>query len=98
MKLFGIKALTLALSLSLAPMALAETAASGTNQLSQETMRPGHPRPRPPRRALWECASRNLRGQHFVARDRIRQWAQQRAQDKCMRNSRVCRPLGCRAF
>lgn len=94
---FNIKALTLALSLSLAPLAIADTTTSSSVVASQE-MHPERPRPRQPRYSFWECASRNLRGQHFVARDRIRQWAEQRAQNKCLRQSLTCRSIGCRPF
>lgn len=82
MKSLSLKLFAIVFALSLAPTAFAADPSS-------------HPRPRPPRQALWECATRNMRGEHFYGLDPIRQWAQQRAQNKCQRRSYACRSLGC---
>jgi hypothetical protein len=82
MKSLGPKILALLFAVSLAPAAMAADPESRT-------------RPRPPRQALWECVTRNVRGDRFYAIDPIRNWAQARAQNKCQRRSYACRALGC---
>ncbi len=82
MKILSLKLFFFLFRLSLAPAAFATDPTS-------------HPRPRPPRQALWECMSRNMRGERFYGLDPIREWSQGRAQNKCQRRSYACRPLSC---
>jgi hypothetical protein len=83
MKSFAQKTLAFAFVLGLAPLALATPSDDAH-------------RPRPPRHDMWECVSQNLRRQRFHAVDYNRFWAQEKAQNKCLRYSQACRPLGCR--
>jgi hypothetical protein len=58
MKSLSLKLFAIVFALSLAPTVFAADPSS-------------HPRPRPPRQALWECATRNMRGEHFYGLDPI---------------------------
>lgn len=44
------------------------------------------------------CYSENRRGEIFRARSRSRDWASEKALDRCYEFSRSCRPAGCEAF